>query len=391
MQRWFEAWRRFRRERAGARAFRALPRARRRIVFYTEGPGYWSHFEPVFRSLRDDYGEQVLYVTSAENDPLLVSPPPGLVPFYIGSGTVRTLFFAGLDADVVLMTMPDLQTYHIKRSPHGVHYVYLHHSLVSTHMVYRPAAFDHFDSMLCAGPHHVAETRVREKLQGLPAKTLVEHGYGRLDAILARGRAGPPARAADAPPEVLVAPSWGDQGLIEQHGDRVMEPLLAAGFRVTLRPHPRTRQFHGRVLDAIAARHAQHDNFRLDEDISGHDSLLAADLMVSDWSGAALEFAFGLERPVLFVDVPRKVQNPDYAALGIEPLEAQIRETLGEIVSADDLATLGRRAQALLAQAPEWQARIREARCQHVFNPGASGRVAADYLVSLTRGTPDSG
>src|SRR5690606_13279690 len=101
------------------------------------------------------------------------------------------LFFATLDVDVLLLTMPDLQTFHIKRSPHPVHYCYVHHSIVSTHMVYRPEAFDHFDSILCVGPHHIEEIRTREALFSLNAKTLVESGYGRLDKILDQSRPGP--------------------------------------------------------------------------------------------------------------------------------------------------------------------------------------------------------
>ena len=124
----------------------------------------------------------------------------------------------------------------------------------------------------------------------------------------------------------------------------------------------------------------------MDEDTDSRSSLLAADLMISDWSGAALEFALGLERPVLFVDVPRKVQNPDYAGLGIEPLEVTIRDMLGEVVSPQALGELGQRVRALLARAPEQRERIRQARKQWVFNPGCSGRVAAEYLVSLTSG-----
>src|SRR5690554_6502025 len=158
----FAALKRLLRERQGLKAFNAVPRGERRIVFYSEGGGYWTYFEPVFEALRQEFQEPVLYVTSDENDPVLLNPPDGLRSFHVGEGSMRTLFFAGLDADVVLMTMPDLQTFHIKRSPHPVKYVYLHHSLVSTHMVYRPAAFDHFDAILCAGPHHQAETRARE-------------------------------------------------------------------------------------------------------------------------------------------------------------------------------------------------------------------------------------
>ncbi|MNG16310.1 hypothetical protein D3C84_1002110 [compost metagenome] len=69
--------------------------------------------------------------------------------------------------------------------------------------------------------------------------------------------------------------------------------------------------------------------FRLDEDGDGNASLLSSDIMLSDWSGAALEFAFGLERPVIFADVPRKVLNPDYTQIGLEPLEVQIRHCPG--------------------------------------------------------------
>ena len=32
--------------------------------------------------------------------------------------------------------------------------------------------------------------------------------------------------------------------------------------------------------------------------------------MVSDWSGAALEYSFGLKKPVIFLDLPKKVNNP---------------------------------------------------------------------------------
>ena len=59
--------------------------------------------------------------------------------------------------------------------------------------------------------------------------------------------------------------------------------------------------------------------------------MTAADLMISDWSGAALEYAFGIERPVLFLDVARKINNPRYVDLGIEPIEARMREQIGAV------------------------------------------------------------
>ena len=84
--------------------------------------------------------------------------------------------------------------------------------------------------------------------------------------------------------------------------------------------------------------------------------------MVSDWSGAALEYAFGLERPVLFVDVARKVNNPDYEALGIEPFEVGIRERIGRVVAPDDLAAIVPAvARRWWRDAPAWPATPRRA------------------------------
>lgn len=376
------ALRRLQHEWTGLRAFKRVPRAQRKIVFYSEGKGYWSWFEPVFQALQHRFDLPVLYVTSAADDPLLRAPPAGMQSYYIGEGSMRTLFFSTLDVDVLLMTMPDLQSFHIKRSPFPVHYSYLHHSIVSTHMIYRAAAFDHFDSVLCVGPHHVAETRARERLLGLPAKNLVEHGYGRLDTIIERGKQAPKCKIG-VPVQVLVAPTWGANGLIEQHGIAAISPLIDAGLRVTLRPHPRTRKFAGAALDDIARHYQNEPRFRLDEDSDGHASLLESDLMISDWSGAALEFAFGLERPVIFVDVPRKILNPDYSRLEIEPIEVQVREQLGVVVPTNQLANLGSIARNMASDAQQWQITLREARQRWIFNPGRSGDIAAAYLASL--------
>lgn len=370
------------REWKGLKAFKRVPREDRRLVFYSEGAGYWSYFEPVFKALQSIRGVPILYVTSAENDPLLVNTPPGMRSFYIGDGSFRTLFFATLDVDVLLMTMPDLQSFHIKRSPFSVHYAYLHHSIVSSHMIYRPAAFDHFDSILCVGPHHVEETKAREQALNLPAKILVEHGYGRLDTIVQDARTSP-SLSQGSIIQVLVAPTWGENGLIERHGVEVINPLIEAGLQVVLRPHPRTRLLSPAALNTLVDFYKDESLFRLDEDANGSTSLLNSAIMVSDWSGAALEFAFSLERPVIFVDVPRKILNPDYATLGLEPIEVQAREQLGVVLPTARLGELGTVAQAMVADSEKWQATICKARQRWIFNAGNSGDAAAAHLMSL--------
>ncbi|MBL0727928.1 hypothetical protein [Piscinibacter sp. HJYY11] len=359
--------------------FQGTAAERRQLVVYSEGGASWPHLGPVVEGLLARADLPFAYVSSMRDDPGVTLRHPSLTSYVIGDRKVRTLFFQSLQAEVVLMTMPDLQTFHIKRSPRVRRYVYLHHSLVSSHMAYRDGAFDHFDAVLCAGPHHVAELRAIEALKGVPAKELVPHGYGRLDTI--RAAAGTDLRSPERP-LVVVAPSWGPQGLLEQHADRLMEVLSILDWDVVVRPHPQTMALAPAAIDCVRRWCASHPHLSLEANVVGNESLRRAHVMVSDWSGAAFDFALGLDRPVLFVDVPRKVNNPGYAAVGIEPIEVFGRASLGEVLAAANLAELPRRLAALVEKREAYEEAIRRFRERWLFNVGTSADAAVRYLVA---------
>ena len=48
--------------------------------------------------------------------------------------------------------------------------------------------------------------------------------------------------------------------------------------------------------------------------------------MISDWSGISMEYAFTFERSVIFIDVPKKILNPNADDLPLEPIEISIRK-----------------------------------------------------------------
>jgi len=166
------------------RRFNKLDQKDRTIVFYAEDASSYVHFEAIINELTETHQESICYVTSSLEDPILHSNNNRIRSFYIGLGGIRTYFFLNLKADIMVMTMPDLESFHIKRSKaYPVHYVYLFHSIVSTHMIYRKGAFDHYDTIFCVGPHHEEEIRAAEKYYGLASKNLVQYGYGRLDSL----------------------------------------------------------------------------------------------------------------------------------------------------------------------------------------------------------------
>jgi YidC/Oxa1 family membrane protein insertase len=113
--------------------------------------------------------------------------------------------------------------------------------------------------------------------------------------------------------------------------------LLKNGFKVTLRPHPQTIKLANKKVQEIVNKHRANPLFHLEGKISSHKSLYESSLMISDWSGAALDYALGFKKPVLFIEVPKKINNIDYKEIGIEPLEVSIRSKIGTIISLDKL------------------------------------------------------
>ena len=50
-----------------------------------------------------------------------------------------------------------------------------------------------------------------------------------------------------------------------------------------------------------------------------------------------MEYAFSCEKPVIYIDVPKKKKNPEADRIPHVPLEVSIRDRIGCVVSSDDL------------------------------------------------------
>lgn len=362
------------------RRFQKLPARDRNLVFYSETHQDWHHLQPLIDVLIGPLGRTVCHVTSEPSVPL---PPaaPGLHAFRIRSGALCTWLFQTLQADVMVLTMLDLQNFQLKRSLHPVHYCYVFHSMGSTHMVDHENSYDHYESLLCAGPHHVAEIRRREELAGLPPKHLFAYGYPRLERLVAAEAARAPRPGG--PPTVLLAPTWGPQSILPVCGEPLIAALLGAGVRVVLRPHYQTTRLAPRLVEGLLARFGADPGFRHVDRMEESDSLFDSDLLISDWSAMAIEYALGLGRPVLFVDVPPRVRNPKYAELGLEPMEMRIRRELGTILPLDRLADAPRYVADLLRDAETFRKRSVALREEWAFNFGRSVEAGAREIARL--------
>ena len=361
------------------RRFQKLPPRERNIVFYSETHQDWHHLQPLIDFLTERLTRTVCHVTSEPTAPLPAVSRAGLHTFRIRSGALSTWFFQTLKADVMVLTMLDLHNFQLKRSIHPVHYIYVFHSMGSTHMVDHENSYDHYESLLCTGPHHVAEIRRREELKGLPPKHLFAYGYPRLDRLIEVTAAHP--RDPSAPTTVLLAPTWGEQSTLHVCGEPLIAALLGAGLRVILRPHYQTARLAPRLVQRLVAKFGKHPKFRHVDRMEESASLLESDLLISDWSAMAIEYALGFGKPVLFVDVPPRVRNPKYAELGLEPMEMRIRRELGTILPLDRLADAPQFVAKLLRGGAEFRARCAALREAWTFNFGRSVEAGAREIA----------
>tara|TARA_B100001765_G_scaffold214228_1_gene181751 strand:- start:1719 stop:2894 length:1176 start_codon:yes stop_codon:yes gene_type:complete len=365
--------------------FNKLDLDERSIVFYSEDISSFVHFDQIIRELTEEMEYQICYVTSAEDDPILNTQNKKIKAFYIGDSIARTKFFLDLKAKILIMTMPDLETFNIKKSKvYPVHYIYLFHSMVSTHLVYRRSAFEHFDSIFCVGNYQLDEIRRTEKLYNLKPKNLIRYGYGHLDNLLEKysTRILSPKNNGNKL-HVLLAPSWSNASLFEDIAEKVIDILLQEGYKVTFRPHLMTQKKSKKKINEIIEKFSDNESFLLEQNILNFDSFLFSDIMITDWSGAALEFAFAFEKPVLFIDMPKKINNPEYEKIHKVPIEVSIREKIGKIILPTELELIPNEIEILYKQTKELRDKITKIRNELIFNIGESKKDGVKEIIKL--------
>jgi hypothetical protein len=218
--------------------------------------------------------------------------------------------------------------------------IHMPHSLVSMNMVYGPGAFDAFTTFFVCGDYQAEEIYELDVLQGRKPRSSCVVGYGKSDIILDW-----PESDTVESGLVLIAPSWGPAGFIETIGLATISALLESGIRVCLRPHPRYMKHSRDLIDQIVESFSHNPNFYLEDPLSVSKSMHSADVLVSDYSGAAFEYIFTKRRPVIFVDVALKKMNPRFELCEKVPVEISWRDKLGIIVSPfpEEILTATRR------------------------------------------------
>ena len=356
------------------------------LVIYSEKSGFYKYFEAIIDALLKKSNITIHYITNDPDDAIfaLSEKEPRIRPYYIGLKKMIPLMMRA-EADIMLMTTPDLDKFYIKRSivKKDMEYVYVPHDMMSMHMGFREGALDAFDTIFCTGPHIVREVRATEKVYGLPEKKLVEFGYPFADKLIAAGEAERATHITGSRKEILIAPSWQEDNLLDSCIDQLINGLFCDGYHITVRPHPEYVKRYGARMQAIVDRYAHMlgDGLSFELDFTVNKSVYSSDLLITDWSGIALEFCFATRRPALFVNTAIKCMNPNWKKIDCVPTEISLRDVVGVSVDKDRLDECRSIVEDLLASADEYDVKIGKVLSEHIYNQGHAGETGADYLL----------
>ena len=253
--------------------------------------------------------------------------------------------------------------------------------MFSTHSYLRKDALDNYDTIFCVGPHHVNEIMMTEKKYNLKPKKLVKYGFGRLDTLLKKKQEFTHKKNDER--LILVTPSYGKDNLLEKCGIKLISELIENGYKILLRPHFRIIRDSPELINSIKKEFSGNSNFTLHDGIIPFEKFQNSICLISDWSGISFEYAFTHEKPIIFIDVPKKEFNPEATKFLDLPIEIETREKIGKVVSPNNIKQISGILEEIINDQGKNQEQINDVRKNIVFNLGKSSDVGIENILNI--------
>lgn len=344
-------------------------------VIFSDHKRYWNVFEPVCREF-DRRGIDIVYMTASPDDPALQTTLAHVKPMFIGEGNKAFAKLNFLNAGIVLSTTPGLDVYQWKRSKRVDYYVHIQHAAGEI-VGYRMFGLDYYDAVMLSGEYEARDIRALEKLRELPAKELPMIGIPYMDVMAARLAAAPALPAHET--TVLLAPSWGPSAILSKYGAKMIDTLLATGYRVIVRPHPQSYTSEKEMLETLMQQYPDSDRLTWNRDNDNFDVLRSADLLISDFSGVTFDFALIYDKPIIYADTEFDKGLYDAWWLDTPMWTFTALPRIGEKLTPENFGSLRELIDRCLTD-PRYAEGRAEVRAETWAHPNEGAKRAVDYL-----------
>jgi hypothetical protein len=356
------------------------------LAIFCEGAMYWIYFRDIIAELIRR-GIRFTYYTMDMNDPGLELPDWGnrdadISRFkvrFVGGGSRGHAAISNLKEPYILATTPNIGTpgYPIKKPKHCKNLIHIFHAPRGVSS-YKKYALDRYDTVFVQNESSAAEIREIEAKRGLPEKNLLPGGLPYFDAMRERAAALSAAgvKRGAGPHTVLVASTWNKRGCLQTYGASFIIALSEAGFDVIVRPHPYSWRYEADFIAKLKQELSGYGNVVFDDSIDNIASLARADVLVSDISGARLDFFLLFGRPVVSLECDSAVYD-DYEQSGLSRnWDVEVSTKIGVYLKRGEIDTLPEMVKNIGA--------VRLARAEDIItNTGVSKMEIADGIERI--------
>ncbi len=349
-------------------------------ILFCEGKSYYSSFEPIIRELIQRK-IHFRYVSLDMYDPALTIESEYMHSKLYSRSGLGFAKIESLQAPLMLATTPHIgdDSYPLKRPSKVKHLVHFFHDYVAG-TYYRRGGLDHYDVVISTGEYcREYLERIEEKRQ-TPKKEIIALGLPYVDTLSAQlAQEDKPAKQDDIK-TILVAPSWGMKGCLNNYGTSFIKDLCNQGFKVIVRLHNHSYIAEPENVAKWKEELAQTGAI-WDEDIYSTSSMLTADIMISDTSSVRFDFAFLHLKPVITLDIPRASRRDFDASYHDKTWDMIIEHQIGAVVTKENISELPSTINQVLANLDSHQ--LQDLRDKNVVNFGQCAKPIVTFLEEL--------
>lgn len=343
-------------------------------VIFSDHKRYWNVFKPIC----DEFEKRkigIVYWTASPDDPALSEKYEYVKAEFIGEGNKAFARLNMMNAGICLSTTPGLDVLQWKRSRTCDFYVHIVH-MVSDPSSYRMFALDFYDAVLVSGPYQLEQIRLIEEKRNLKQKEIEIVGCTYMDMLNARPR----EKTNSSKKTILLAPTWGESGILSRFGTKIIDALLQTGYSIVVRPHPQSYTAEKDLIASLQEKYRSEPNLLWNRDNDNFDILNRADLLISDFSGVIFDFAFVFNKPIIYADTSYNSAPYDAAWIDDDLWTIKILPKIGFELKESDFPQI----KDVIDNAISSE-KIKNAREEIIpegwIHIGDAGKIAAEYLI----------
>ena len=270
------------------------------IVIFSDHKRYWNVFEPICDEF-EKRKQKVVFMTASEDDPGLDKKYEYIESEFIGEGNKAFSRLNMLKANIVLSTTPSLDVFQWKRSRDVDFYIHIPHA-PNDITLYRMFGLDFYDAILLSGEYQGEQIRKLEEIRNLPKKEIEYVGIPFMDEMKKRLDGMKKDDKKSDEKTVLLAPSWGESGILSKYGEKLIDALVDTGYNIVVRPHPQSFTADKNLLDKLMKKYPDGDKFSWNRDNDNFEILNKSDILISDFSGVFFDYALVFDKPIIYTD-----------------------------------------------------------------------------------------